>query len=224
MGRGQGSEHPDEAGITRVRRNEFPLPQLSITNPLADLYSLGPEQIEVDEQAIFADYLAAEPIRVDGRSGDKDIARHTHMEPYIDASGPVLAVAMNRRFIVECDACSERGTVGDYLVQMPDGSARAIRRREFLTGYRPRTESVAPSSLQVPLADARQALIDGDLEAAFATLRSVGPALERNVCVRELSESLLEASWQNASATAGGRSLAERVTDWLGRSAAFATT
>lgn len=227
MGRGQSKDaSAPHRALIPVRRaapaeagGEFPAPELDPRHPISDLWQVrGRLGSAAAEQRVLAECLAAPILRIDGSAGDV-APRHSGMISYRDRGRAVLALAIDRRFEVWREGDVERGSVGDFLVQDDDGSARVSRRREFLSRYRPLPlAGPGPSLLQVPLSEARQALVDGDLERAFSTLRGLGAAvaLERNIELRELSEVLLEASWQRAQEGISARVLAERVTDWVG--------
>lgn len=212
MGRGQQTETSLQVSVARSADGaSFGAPALDRLHPISDLWEVSGKLGSPREEArCLAHYLSLQPVGIDGRPGNASIPRHSQMRPYRRERVAVLAVAMNRRFIVEADGRSELGTVGDYLVQERDGSARAVCREEFRRRYQPLEGASVPDALQVPLADARQSLLEGDLDEAFATLRSLGVAAKRNLQARDLSQSLLEASREKAQS-----SLARQVSEWF---------
>lgn len=229
---GRGSSH-DSLGSEAVRGigrpgAEFPAPELDPEHPISDLWglvgNLGPSS---EERRCLNDYLLLPPLNIDGRPQPESTPRHSQMRGYLGPGGEaVLVYPLSRRARLSSQEGEQLGTVGDYLVQADDGSARIVRRSEFKSNFK-RIEAAGRSDLygfSVRVSEVRQALVEGRLDDAFADLRQNSELIEHNLEFKALSESLLEESWRRATISPADLRRAEAVTDWLGQSSRFAGT
>jgi hypothetical protein len=206
-------------GTLRTREGErFPLPQLDRAHPASDLWNVvGHLAAPGEERRYLRERLALDPLRVDGRP--QQGLRHFEMRPYRDTANKLVwAAPMSRQFVVFGEDEELYGTVGDYLLQDEQGQAGICRRRDFPRHFARSgsDEAAAPlAAEQVRVAAAREALLVGDLERAFEEIESRREALEANVQLREISESLQEAAWERAPEGPADLALAERISDWI---------